>query len=162
MRAAIIIGLSLLVTANYAEARSQDKKAADLQSIMGLDGECERLIIADKDQTANCSGKLINITYKNGRSGFYFAMEGGALLTFSGMGSNQVKTGADRVVQPVDMVLFGYQQKTDQLTAVGQCDFENPYKGKARTRCSATSDMGALEVLFVSDGKPPEISYPRR
>ena len=54
---------------------------------------------------------LINTRYKDNRTGFYF-MTDDIILTFS-VAALQVKTSADSVIQPIDLILFNDYEKGD-------------------------------------------------
>jgi hypothetical protein len=95
-------------------------------------------MVAGRDLPAQCSpdpanALLLNTSYPDGRSGFYIVTDG-FILTFSGMGSLQIKTSPDSVVQPVDLVLLNRLVKVDpnrpaKLRATGTCSYENPTRG---------------------------------
>jgi hypothetical protein len=112
-----------------------------------LSGSCEKLLIAGKD-TASCGAVLLNTTYRDSRSGFYFVTRDGAALTFSGIGKQQVKPHADRAVQPIDLIIFGFQGIHEKQRAVGECDFTNPHNGPSRIICRATTDKGTFGADF--------------
>ncbi|MCJ2099468.1 hypothetical protein [Methylobacterium sp. E-046] len=120
-------------------------------------GTCTRLSIQNREYGNQCSGKLLNTIYPDGRVGFYFVTEAGAALTFTGMGSRQVKPNADTAVQPVDGIFFTYKGKTDRLSAVGTCRFTNPYQRAGTVACHADTPNGPYEAAFRTDGKPPSV-----
>lgn len=132
-----------------------------------LTGRCVRVIAAGRELPAKCSpdpvnAVLINTSYPDGRSGFYIVSDG-MVLAFSGMGSQQIKTSPDSVVQPVDLVLFnrvanGDSSKPTQLLAAGTCSFENPTKGvPTKLECSAQTEQGMFSLEFLHNGKKPII-----
>ncbi|MGU3537158.1 hypothetical protein [Methylobacterium sp. A54F] len=123
-------------------------------------GACERLVIGGRDETGACTGRLMNTTYPDGRVGFYFVTRDGAALTFTGMGSSQVKPDTDTAVQPVDAVIVGLAGKPERRPAVGTCRFTNPYKGPGTVRCRAETDRGAFEGAFTTDGAKSSILRP--
>jgi hypothetical protein len=159
---ALVAMATAVISSTGADAQSRRRSNPGPDFILGLDGQCEKLVVEGDDHTPDCSGKILNTSYQDGRSGFYFVTKSGAAITFSGLGGNQVKMGADRAIQPIDMVLFAFEGESEKLRAVGSCDFENPYKGKSRIVCSATTKRGAYEGRFASDGAPPKTSYQRR
>ena len=142
-----------------AEAQAA-KKAAPRGTVelAMLQGACSRLVIGKRDLSPDCTGRLLNTNYPDGRSGFYFVSKGGAALTFSGMGSKQVKLDADTVIQPIDKIIVTSDGKTSSTDAAGECRFTNPNKGPAPVTCRANGASGAFEAAFVSDGRPPEIT----
>jgi len=83
------------------------------------------------------------------------------LLSFSGDGNSQIKRGKDGVIQPVDKVVVVVAGDATNLKAVGQCAFQNPYRGKpSRITCVADTRSGKFSAAFLSDGSKPTISGP--
>ncbi|GEP09084.1 hypothetical protein [Methylobacterium gnaphalii] len=135
-------------------------KAAEVPTLATVTGTCERLVIAGQDVTGQCTGSLLNTSYATGRVGFYFVTGDGGALTFTGLGSAQVKLDPDTAVQPVDGVIFGFKGQYDRVKAVGMCRFTNPVAQPGSVSCSAETPGGAFAAEFVTDGKPPEIVKP--
>lgn len=156
MMAGAAIGLLLL--SGHAEAQPRPNPVTALAT---LQGTCERLVIAGRDATPACDGKLLNTNYRDSRSGFYFVTKDGAALTFSGLGKRQVKPHPDRAVQPIDLVIFGYGGQHDRAPAVGECDFTNPEARPSRITCRASTAGGVFEAVFLTDGRPPKVTHPR-
>lgn len=152
MKRAIAGIFCLAVSGSHAEARN-------VTSMLTLTGKCQQLIAGNRDMTKGCVGKVININYDDGRSSFYFVIGDLAVLTFGGMGSQQVKLNADEVVQPIDTIIFGLNgagAKPNDVHAVGSCKYTNPYKGKSFVRCESTTSQGKFSADFETDGKPPQ------
>jgi hypothetical protein len=141
-----------------SQAAAQARKTNTPTTIAMLTGSCEKLVLAGSDSSSGCDGKLLNTNYRDSRSGFYFVTRDGATLTFSGLGNNQVKPHRDRAVQPIDLIIFGYQGKHDRRKAVGQCDFTNPENRPSRIVCRAITESGVFEAEFVTDGTPPRVT----
>jgi hypothetical protein len=135
-------------------------QASEVSSILTMTGTCSHLVIGKGRDVGNkCVGKVLNINYSDGRSGFYFVISDLAVITFSGMGNAQVKINADEVMQPIDTVIFGLDAagtKPNSTHAVGTCHYTNPYKGKAFVNCDATTSAGAFSARFTTDGSPPQ------
>jgi hypothetical protein len=151
------VALSALALTGWA---SQGLAAGlgSLHDMVILKGRCAQFQAMGYNMTPVCEPHMVNENYRTGRSGFTFVFNHGSVLTFTGMGSRQVKTSADSVVQPIDGIIMtsGRGPKTSSYPAVGQCAFTNPYKGVAQVRCSATTDAGPYVALFVTDGNAPE------
>lgn len=134
--------------------------AREATTMATLTGTCKKLIIAKADASQRCVGRLINVTYNDGRSGFYFVAGDLAAVTFSGMGSGQVELNKDEVVQPIDRVIFtliGTGTKPNMIAAVGSCRFTNPDMGRpSLVNCEATTKEGQFIADFVSDGRRPQ------
>jgi len=133
--------------------------------VIGLTGRCIRVVVAGRYLPAKCSpdpsnALLLNTSYPDGRSGFYVATDT-FVLTFSGMGSEQIKTSLDSVVQPVDLILFNRLSNADplrpmKLRAAGTCSFENPARGvPIKIQCSAQTEQGQFALEFSHDGREP-------
>jgi hypothetical protein len=140
-----------------AEEKHPDK--ATLTAMMLLSGRCLRLVLPDAAGPApTCVGKFLNTTYDSGRSGFYFVGEDERGVTFTGLGSNQVKLNEDIAVQPIDGVIVTINGEVKSLRAVGECKFENPYNGPVPIVCRATTELGDFEAEFRTDGRKPDVS----
>lgn len=135
-------------------------KAGALPTLATVNGTCERLVIGGRDVTAQCTGTLLNTSYATGRVGFYFVTRDGAALTFTGMGSSQIKPDPDTALQPVDGVIFGFDGRFDRSKAVGTCRFTNPYARPGTVNCRAETQDGVFAAEFVTDGKPPTVTTP--
>ncbi|GLS45275.1 hypothetical protein [Methylobacterium brachythecii] len=152
--------LSLAVLLTFVGAASALPKTAEVPTLATVKGTCERLVIGGQDVTGQCSGTLLNTSYATGRVGFYFVTSDGAALTFTGLGSSQVKPDPDTAVQPVDGVIFGFKGQYDREKAVGICRFTNPNDRPGSVNCSAETRGGKFSADFTTDGKPPEIVKP--
>lgn len=119
-----------------------------------------------KDLPAKCSPNpenalLLNTNYPDGRSGFYVVVDG-IILTFSGMGSQQIKTGLDSVSQPVDLVIYNQSVNSKpspptKLRATGSCSYENPTRGvPTKIECNAQTEAGKFFLEFLHNGGQPE------
>ena len=131
-----------------------------------LRGRCIRVMAAGRDLPAQCSpdpanALLLNTSYPDGRSGFYIVADG-FILTFSGLGSQQIKTSPDSVVQPVDLILFNRLVNSDpnrpaKLRATGTCSYENPTRGvPTKIECNAQTEQGQFGLEFLHNGGHPE------
>lgn len=131
-----------------------------------LRGRCIRVMAAGRNLPAQCSpdpsnALLLNTSYPDGRSGFYIVTDG-YILTFSGMGSQQIKYSPNSVIQPVDLVLFNKPVKGDvnrptKLRATGICSYENPTRGiPTMIECNAQTEQGQFALEFLHNGKYPE------
>lgn len=152
------IALAMIAAVSGAQAAPRQ---AEIPTMAIANGACNRLVIGGTDRTRECSGKLLNTIYRNGRVGFYFVTDTGAALTFTGLGDKQVKPDPDTAVQPIDGVIFGYGGKTDRANAVGSCRFTNPYRKPGIVQCRADTSNGQFEASFRTDGNPPSVTNPR-
>lgn len=156
MRSILSLGVFSVLLGTAAAA----PRGGDLPTLATVSGTCERLLIGDRDVTAACKGVLLNTSYATGRVGFYFVTSDGAALTFTGLGSSQIKPDPDTAVQPVDGVIFGFKGQFDRSKAVGTCRFTNPYARPGTVSCRADTQNGAFAAEFVTDGKPPTVTRP--
>lgn len=153
MRAALSVAVAVLVLGNsFALA-----KDAKLIGLMALHGSCKTLVVQGKDRTSDCAGKLINMSYNSGRTGFYFVTNDGAVFTFSGEGDKQIKIDENNVVSPVDMLILPVNGKPESLKAVGECRYTNPYNGPSPVTCHAETAFGSYDGSFLTDGAQPEV-----
>lgn len=127
-----------------------------MTNLIGSSGSCLKLVINTKDRTTDCAGKIINTVYADGRTGFYFITNDGLVLTFSGVGTRQVKIDENNAVMPIDMVILGLKGQSDKITAVGTCKFSNLYQGPVPIICKADGALGSFEGSFITDGSKPD------
>jgi hypothetical protein len=124
-----------------------------------LRGVCQSLLAGGHDFSKGCTGRLVNETFKVGRTGFTFTIGDLGVITFSGSGS-QVKPTADSAVQPIDKVIFtltGMGTPPNVAQAVGRCSFANPFLGRPMTVvCSAETKNGRYSARFLTDGRTPD------
>ena len=124
---------------------------------MGLTGSCDKLILGKQKLADSCSGKLLNMSYPDGRVGFYFILDDGRIVTFSGMDAPNPTPDTDDV--KVDKVIMGVKGKPkdpEVVAATGTCTYGNPYKGESTVSCDGTMSNGQrFSARFTSDGKPP-------
>ncbi len=131
-------------------------RGAELNGTATIKGRCTKLILADQ-VVRGCQGILLNTSYADGRSGFYF-VSGDTIVTFTGAGSRQIMQGPDKVAQPIDQVITSIKGKPRQAKAVGSCRFGNPYKGAVTIECRADTQQGRYEGDFTTDGLPPNVT----
>ena len=147
-----ILALSLACSGVVAE-----EKKSDLTAMFSVAGNCMMLVFAN--ELRPCKDVIINTEYDSGRMGFYFLdeSEGGAIISFSGMGQEQQSPAENLRLQPLDAIVFDGEREP----AVGFCTFENPFVGAARIECSAFLENGELfSGFFMSDGSRPKMMAP--
>jgi hypothetical protein len=151
------VGLLAAISLLHAGAATAAPEAAHVRAVMILDGSCRKLVLPGHDLTQGCDGRLVNEVYSNGRVGFTFVLTPGPIVSFSGI-APQVKQGPDAAIQPIDMVIWGFNSRPVRPIpnrVVGRCRFTNPYKGQATVSCRATAKDGEYSAEFVTDGSPP-------
>jgi hypothetical protein len=155
-RSLVVILTITILAANQAGAAGRE--AAKGPQLFGLKGHCDRLEIPKATLTDSCGSHLISTSFPNGRTGFYFVTTDGAAVTFSGMGTNQIKPDADTAVQPIDQVIFGFKKESGSMKAVGLCRFANPFRGQpVKVTCRAETKEGIFFGDFTTDGSKPEV-----
>ncbi|WP_316166216.1 MULTISPECIES: hypothetical protein [unclassified Bradyrhizobium] len=66
---------------------------ARLTGMVVVKGTCQKLIVAGKDRSSECKGALLNTDYDDQRTGFYFTLLDGSVVTFSNRGDLQEQPG---------------------------------------------------------------------
>ncbi len=122
-----------------------------------LRGSCYKLTILGRDVTASCEPWVLNSDLADGRSSFGFATGDKVSVTFSGLGTNEIKLNDDTAIQAIDGIVVDENGKQNSLKAVGKCRFENPYKGAVPISCIADTANGVFEGQFMSDGSTPKV-----
>ena len=135
-----------------------EENKANLTDMFSVTGECQMLVFADEPRP--CRQVMINTEYDSGRIGFYFLyeIEGGGIVSFTGMGQEQHSPAENVRLQPLDGLII----RGEREDAVGFCTFENPFVGQARVGCAAYLEDGKLfSGFFLTDGSQPEVLAPR-
>jgi hypothetical protein len=137
---------------------SPSAAAAELQNLASLAGTCERLVMAGKDLSAGCSGRIIQSAYDDGRTGFTVLVgDKGVAITWSGI--QGAKPDADSQLQSLDRVILnlnieGVAPTSTSMT--GSCAYSNPYKGPMIISCQGMDIEGKAYLLqFRTDGSEP-------
>ena len=153
----------MLATACATGAAIAQDQGDDLQGfgIAVLNGTCKRLIVAGKDLSKDCEGKVTNTMYESTRrTGFLFVTRGGdVVVNFSGLDSPAV---GDHAAALLSHVIFtqgetgSNRAKHQAYVATGTCTYTNPYAGPSHINCSASTTKGLFSASFVSDGRPPD------
>jgi hypothetical protein len=125
-----------------------------MQEFYVMHGACNHLTLPGGDQTSACTTSLGHMIYKNGRSSFWFNIEGGQIIAFSGFETPGNEGGASL---DVDLISTATPKaKIHSSAAKGSCSFSNPWTGPFHIRCHGQGDSGRYLAEFTSDGKPPE------
>ena len=103
LRATAIAGAMALAAATAAPAR-EPSGPENLAGLGMMDGACQRLIVAGKDLSKGCQGKLVNTMFKDGRTGFVFITSDSTAVTFSGM---DTEATGDHAASVLDHVIVG-------------------------------------------------------
>ena len=136
---------------------SAQTKIGDAQ-VMILNGTCETLILGKDQLGSACSPKIMSTSYPDGRVGFYFVLNGGRTITFSGMDGDNPTPDTD--IMMIDKVIANLDApkrgRPEALRATGKCSYGNPYKGRMTVACKGRlAGGGAFEGVFTTDGRPP-------
>ncbi|MGJ5175482.1 hypothetical protein ACQR16_03750 [Bradyrhizobium oligotrophicum] len=153
LTATMLVAGALLMSAGSGRADSR------LTGMATVKGTCQKLVVAGQDRSLECTGSLLNTDYDDQRSGFYFILLNGGVITFSNRGDLEKRVGPDKRVAPVDLVMIGEypSKKINTVAAKGRCRYGNPFKGPSLIECSADSELGHFEATFLSNGEKPEV-----
>ncbi len=142
-----------LLLASGAVAQTQVGEAR----MVSVTGKCDALVVGDRQLSGDCSAKLLNVVYPDGRTGFYFVLTDGRIVAFSGMDGENPTPDSD--VVDLDKVIISRKDTPDTpdvFQVKGACGFGNPMKGPMTVSCEGTlSDGGRFSAAFTTDGKPP-------
>ena len=126
-----------------------------------MEGECERLILADRDRTAGCGDKLVNVDYGDGRVAFAFtspADHGIVVTTFLGRASAQEDLRNYRLdVDEISTTTTNAAGDPANIveSAAGHCVMTgDPTRERARFECTAERRSGRAVATFLSAGTP--------
>jgi hypothetical protein len=156
IQAFFLLSGTLVANSSPLDAFGQTK-VGDVQMVV-LNGSCDKLTLGKKKYGDVCSSKILSTSYPDGRVGFYFVMEDGRSITFSGMDGENPTPDTD--ITNIDKVIANFNVKTPDkpnvFAATGKCSFGNPYKGKSTISCKGKlSDGRAFAGVFTTDGSPP-------
>ena len=81
------------------------------------------------------------------------------MVTFSNRGDLEERPGPDKSVTPVDLMIIGRDPKKEinKVAAKGRCRYGNPFKGPSLVECTAESELGRFEGVFLSNGEKPHL-----
>lgn len=128
---------------------------ARAQTVLRLEGTCQRLVIDGRDLSASCAGTLVN-GVSGDRTRFDFADGDGRILSFSGNGARQDATEETDPLQPINLVLVGRSdgRSGTPTLAIGACRFSTPEPGRTAITCEAgAADGRAFAGTFVTAAK---------
>lgn len=152
---ALIAGsIAFFAMQSYA---SYGQGSAGPYAIAWLTGDCQRLVLAGRDVSPACDGRVQNTNYRIGwRTGFSFSTDR-VIVTFTG---RDTPARGDHAFSELDRVIFtrigGMSPTARQVRATGRCLYSNPHAGRSYVRCSARTAAGAFIGTFLSNGQPPE------
>jgi hypothetical protein len=153
MKTAIVAVAGLMMMTGGAEVTSRPQRDPVREGTLAVEGDCQRLVVQGKDVSEDCDERALDLDYRDW-SAFSFGRKSGALLVFSGPGSQQVRSGADRVARPVDQVIVTFHDETEKLPAVGSCDFKSALEGASLIVCTASTAHGHYEIAFTTNDDP--------
>jgi hypothetical protein len=125
------------------------------QTAFKLDGACEKLVVADRDVSAQCSPTMTNGVSRN-RTTFDFTTKDGQVVSFSGNGAQQEATEETDPLQPINVVSESKSgsEVGAPVLAIGACRFSTPAEGRTSIECEAkTADGRAYAGTFVTAAK---------
>jgi hypothetical protein len=142
-------------------ASAQAKTADDYRYTAVLDGDCEKLILDDKDQTQRCASRLVNVDHGDGRVTFLVVAEfpDSVMTAFTGGSSHQASDRSyvldvDQVVTIAESEAEG-DAKPVEKPAIGRCTMNgDPLHERAVFECTAETDSGRTSVAFRTRGTP--------
>jgi len=124
-------------------------------------GECERLVLSGDDHSNQCSDKLVNVDFGDGRVAFVFTTpsEHGAVVTsFLGHASTQPDLRRYRLdVDEITTTTTDATGRPDSVVerAAGHCAMTgDPTREPARFECTADRPAGRTAATFVSTAAP--------
>lgn len=155
IRKGMAFPLAALSMALAAGAAAQTKIGEIV--VISVEGTCGDLAVVGRRLGGECSGKLLNFTYPDGRVGLYFGLKSGAIVTFSGMDGDNPTPDSDVIhLDKVIMSRSDTPDTPDVYAATGTCRFGNPYKGPATIACEGRlTDGRPFTAAFTTNGKPP-------
>lgn len=126
------------------------------QQFVIANGVCEKFIIGRDPATRECTGKLVNTVYDNGRLGFYFTFRRGSVITFSGI--SRPNPTPDTALFSIDQIIMSVDGAQRSFAATGSCRYGNFYAGHRRVTCKGQSDDGQpFEAIFRMTSAPEPI-----
>jgi hypothetical protein len=124
--------------------------------MVSVTGRCQKLVVGGQSYTKDCQPKLVNVSYPNGRLGFWFLLPKKSILSFSGPSlPNPTPNTGESIVDQVVFQLGGSSTPTSNDPAQGRCTYANPIKPMT-IRCQGVMRGGVkFLAIFRTDGKPP-------
>jgi hypothetical protein len=152
LRTAALTSIAFFAVLTPGTASAQD--ISSMQEFYAMHGTCNHLTLPGGDRTSACTTTLGHMIYKNGRSSFWFNIEGGRIIAFSGFETAGSDSGASLNLDLISTATP--KAKIHASAANGSCTFSNPWTGPFHIRCQGQADNGSYFAEFTSDGKPLE------
>lgn len=156
LAAAVLFSASGVFLLASMQAPAASKQRPGPQVIV-VRGQCARLEAPKLVLTDACNGALTSASFPTGRTELNFTTKDSLTVTFSGLGTGQIKPDTDSAIQPVDSVIVAFNGKSGTTKAVGLCRLANPYKGPVKINCFAETADGSYAGDFMTDGSEPSI-----
>jgi hypothetical protein len=157
----LVAFLVFLVAVAAASAGSASRQT----TLATFTGRCAKVTVMDVVADPSlCSDKVINIRLRNGDIGLAFLLNsqggpGPSIISFLGTRPRHAHHRNGAVVLPVHRVYVTFEDRTDDLVALGSCAFAHPYKKTpAEVSCSANTIEGHFSGVFI--GGPHDMSPP--
>jgi hypothetical protein len=142
-RRSAIIGLGFAAAAvAAAPAPAAWQQVPNWETVYFLNGTCGRLVTPGQDRTSQCTGTLVHMVYRDGRTSYAFSQGASAMISFSGVEQvSEHKAGSLRLDHVSIATSPG--SRVESQEASGSCTFTNPFRGEPATiRCSARTAKG--------------------
>jgi hypothetical protein len=153
-----------LVAAPLGSALAAVPTAEAYKYVAVIAGECQRLVVAGADHSTECSDKLVNVDFGDGRVAFVFSTpsdHGTVITSFLGRSSTQQNLRTYRLdVDEITTTTTDAAGRPDNVVerAAGHCAMTgDPTRESARFECSAERSggtTGKTTATFVSAGVP--------
>ncbi len=125
----------------------------EISYLATISGSCSGLVIADVEQNAECPDKLLNTAYADNYSSFKVMTKNGMVISFFGYDHEAVGDTAHLTVErilitpvpkeePGDTVVSLAKKAmalTQDLPAIGDCEYSNPALPDSHVNCAATA-----------------------
>ena len=142
----LIIVASLVLTPSIGEAAPP---------YMFISGKCGRLLVGNKDYTAQCNSNIIHTFSSSQLISFVFAVGESAVSSVTFLGADGENPSPDTDVVHINTVIVNTNGQDKKYPATGICSYG---KGRTTISCSGTSnELGQFDATFFPDGND---SYP--
>lgn len=130
---------------------------ASAQSVTGIGGFCQNLVVGNQNLTDGCEGKVVRIDTENGRFIYAFKLKHNYVLAFSGDLDSLETVGAKSdnnyyTRMNADRVYFGNDGNPTERQIDGRCSLLGNVEYGLTISCRSNDNERRFSALFFSPG----------
>jgi hypothetical protein len=154
MRRLLVLPVIAGLCVHAGGALAQDRPL----TVSTMNGHCSLLKTPDGDFSAKCASQLDATEYRDGNLRFTATMGKKTIVSFYGANSDKENV-SEVAVSLLDYAGSATKGAVTTELAHGTCTYKDPDVDITEVHCLASTDKGAFELQYVSDGKRPSVMH---